>query len=63
MDRLRQLTGARRLKLVEGNTAGLAGGDQGTVNIAVLAGGRIGSRRKPLVEVIVPAVAWGVGSM
>ena len=58
------LTGARRLKLAEESTAGLVDGDQGTAYIADLAGGQIGSRRKLLVVVLlVPVVAWEVGSM
>ena len=62
MGRLRQLTGARWLKLLEESTVGLVGGDQDTVNIAVLAEGRVGSLRKLLV-VVVPVVAWEVGSL
>lgn len=61
MDRLRQLTGARWLKLVEESRAGLVDGDQDTVYIVVLAEERSGSHRKLLVVVAVPAVAWEVG--
>lgn len=42
---------------------GLVDEDQDTVYIAVLAGGQIGSRRKLLVVVVVPAVAWEVGNL
>ena len=53
----------RRLKLVEESTAALVDGDQGIVYTADLAGGRIGNRRKVSSVVVVPAVAWEVGSM
>ena len=49
---------------MEGSTTALVDGDRGIVCIAALAGGRIGSHRRPLVVVVVePAVAWEVGSM
>ncbi len=46
--------------------AGPVGGGRGIVCIAVLAGGRIGSRRMLWVVVVVgvvAAVAWELGSM
>lgn len=42
---------------------GLGDGDRGIGCIAVLAGGRIGSRQRLLAVVVAPVVAWGVGCM